>query len=140
MERAWWENSIGYIIYPESFQDSDGDGCGDINGIRSRLDYLSSLGVSLLWICPLFASPMEDGGYDVSDYYSINPRLGTLEDLKSLLDEAHQKGMRIILDFPLNHTSAAHPWFKKALADPFSEERSFYYFRKGKWADRKSVV
>ncbi len=137
MARAWWENSIGYIIYPESFQDSNGDGYGDINGIRSRLDYLSSLGVNLLWICPLFLSPMEDGGYDVSDYYSINPKLGTIDDLRSLLDEAHGKGMRIIIDFPLNHTSASHPWFQKALADPTSEERSFYYFRKGKWVDGK---
>lgn len=135
MARAWWENSIGYIIYPESFKDSNNDGYGDLNGIRSRLDYLSSLGVNLLWICPIFASPMEDGGYDVSDYYSINPRFGNMEDLKALLKEAHEKGMRILLDFPLNHTSASHPWFQKALADPNSEERSFYYFRKGKWAD-----
>lgn len=137
MARAWWEESIGYIIYPESFLDSNGDGFGDLRGIESKLDYLSSLGVNLLWICPVFDSPMEDGGYDVSDYLSINPRFGTLDDLRSLLREAHERGMRILLDFPLNHTSSSHPWFQKALADPSSEERSFYYFRKGKWAEGK---
>ncbi len=132
MERAWWKDSIGYIIYPESFQDSNGDGYGDLKGIESRLDYLSSLGVNLLWICPVFDSPMEDGGYDVSDYYRLNPRLGDLDDLRSLLGNAHEKGIRVLLDFPLNHTSSAHPWFRKALSDPSSEERSFYIFRKGK--------
>ncbi len=135
MARSWWENSIGYIIYPESFADSNNDGVGDLKGIGSKLNYLSSLGVNLLWVCPIFDSPMEDGGYDVSDYSRINPKFGDLEDLKSLLRQAHDRGIRIILDLPLNHTSVQHPWFQKALSDPASEERSFYYFRKGKRVD-----
>ncbi len=132
MAHSWWENSIGYIIYPESFADSNNDGVGDLKGIESKLDYLSFLGVNLLWVCPIFDSPMEDGGYDVSDYFRINPKFGDLEDLRSLLKQAHDRGIRIILDLPLNHTSVQHAWFQKALIDPSSEERSFYYFRKGK--------
>ncbi len=137
MAHSWWENSIGYIIYPESFADSNNDGVGDIKGIESKLDYLSFLGVNLLWVCPIFDSPMEDGGYDVSDYFRINPKFGDLEDLRSLLKQAHDRGIRIILDLPLNHTSVQHAWFQKALSDPSSEERSFYYFRKGKREDGK---
>ncbi len=137
MAHSWWENSIGYIIYPESFADSNNDGVGDLKGIESKLDYLSFLGVNLLWVCPIFDSPMEDGGYDVSDYFRINPKFGDLEDLRSLLKQAHDRGIRIILDLPLNHTSVQHAWFQKALSDPSSEERSFYYFRKGKREDGK---
>ncbi len=133
----WWRDAVGYIIYPESFQDSNNDGVGDLPGITSRLDYLKDLGVNLLWICPVFDSPMDDNGYDVRDYYKINPLFGTNEDLKTLLDEAHKRGIRICLDFVLNHTSDEHPWFQKALADPNSEERGFYHFRKGKWVDGK---
>ncbi|MBQ2493669.1 MAG: glucohydrolase, partial [Bacilli bacterium] len=123
----WWRDAVGYIIYPESFQDSNNDGVGDLPGITSRLDYLKDLGVNLLWICPVFDSPMDDNGYDVRDYYKINPLFGTNEDLKILLDEAHKRGIRICLDFVLNHTSDEHPWFQKALADPNSEERGFYH-------------
>lgn len=137
MAHSWWENSIGYIVYPESFADSNNDGVGDLKGIENRLDYLSSLGVNLLWICPIFDSPMEDGGYDVSDYSRINPRFGDIEGLKSLLAQAHNRGIRILLDLPLNHTSARHEWFQKALSDPSSKERSFYYFRKGKRVNGK---
>jgi oligo-1,6-glucosidase len=133
----WWESSVGYIIYPESFKDSNGDGIGDIPGIISRLDYLKDLGVNLLWICPLFKSPMDDNGYDVSDYYQINPRYGTMEDLERLLASAHSLGIRVILDFPLNHTSSMHPWFQMALKDPESEERGYYFFKKGKVVDGK---
>ena len=133
----WWRNAVGYIVYPQSFQDSNGDGIGDIPGIISRLDYLRDLGVNLLWICPIFASPMDDNGYDVSDYYAINPAYGTMDDFKRLLSEAHQRGIRIAIDFVMNHTSDEHPWFRKALADPDSEERGFYYIRKGKVVDGK---
>lgn len=128
----FWKEAVGYIIYPSSFKDSNDDGIGDLKGIASKLDYLKDLGVNLIWICPIFASPMDDNGYDVSDYFSINPRYGTMEDFDELLKKAHSLGIRVLLDFVLNHTSDEHPWFKKALADPGSPERKYYFFRKGK--------
>lgn len=131
-KKRWWNSSLGYMIYPSSFSDSNNDGVGDIPGIISKLDYLKGLGVNLLWIGPLFASPMEDNGYDVEDYYRINPLYGNEADLKELLRQAHDRGIRIVLDFPLNHTSSAHPWFKKALEDPESEERGYYIFQPGR--------
>ena len=134
-KKAWWRDSVGYIIYPESFLDSNGDGVGDLKGIIGKLDYLRDLGVNLLWICPIFASPMDDGGYDVSDYYSVNPRYGTNEDLTALIEGAHARGMKIVLDLTINHTSKEHPWFKKAIEDPSSEERGYYFIRKGKRAN-----
>ena len=134
-KKAWWRDSVGYIIYPESFLDSNGDGVGDLKGIIGKLDYLRDLGVNLLWICPIFASPMDDGGYDVSDYYSVNPRYGSNEDLTALIEGAHARGMKIVLDLTINHTSKEHPWFKKALEDPSSEERGYYFIRKGKRAN-----
>ena len=97
--KAWWRESVGYIIYPSSFKDSNGDGVGDINGIRGKLPYLAELGINLIWICPLFKSPMDDNGYDVSDYLSVNPEFGTHEDLVKMLQEAHNLGIRILLDF-----------------------------------------
>jgi oligo-1,6-glucosidase len=134
---AWWQNAVGYILYPDTFKDSNGDGHGDIRGIISKLDYLRDLGVNLLWICPLFASPMDDNGYDVSDYYKINPLFGSNEDLDALIQEAHARGIHILLDFVLNHTSDEHPWFQSALRDPSSKERGYYFFQKGKRRDGK---
>lgn len=131
-KKRWWNASLGYMVYPSSFADGNGDGVGDIVGIISKLDYLAELGVDLLWIGPLFASPMEDNGYDVEDYYKINPLYGNEADLRELLKQAHDRGIKIVLDFPLNHTSSSHPWFKKALEDPQSEERGYYLFRPGK--------
>ncbi len=133
----WWREEVGYILYPESFKDGNNDGIGDLPGLISKLDYLKNLGVGMVWICPIFSSPMEDNGYDVSDYYAINPRFGTMEDLKTLLEEAHKRGIKIILDFVLNHTSKEHPWFQKALKEKDSEERKYYLIRKGKWIDGK---
>lgn len=133
----WWQDCIGYIIYPASFCDSNGDGIGDIPGIISKLDYLADLGVDLLWICPLFDSPMDDNGYDVSDYYKINPRFGNNDDFKRLLEEAHNRGIAVCIDFVLNHTSDEHPWFKKALEDPTSKERGYYFFEKGHYVGGK---
>lgn len=130
---AWWDSSIGYIVFPASFKDSDGDGIGDINGLASRLPYLHDLGVSLLWLCPVFDSPMRDAGYDVRDYLKVNPAFGTMDDFEGMLKTAHSLGIKVILDFPLNHTSDEHPWFRKALSDPSSKERGYYYFRKGRW-------
>lgn len=131
-KNRFWQQSIGYIIYPSTFQDSNGDGVGDIPGIIQHLDYLRDLGVNLVWICPLFASPMDDCGYDVSDYYRIDPRYGTNEDFQNLIHEAHARGIRVVIDFVLNHTSDEHPWFQTALKDPNSPERGYYFFRRGR--------
>lgn len=138
-ELAWWRTSVGYIIYPESFKDSNGDGIGDIKGIISKLDYLKDLGVNLLWICPLFKSPMDDNGYDVSDYYQINPEFGTMADFDLLIAEAHKRGIRLLIDFVLNHTSDEHPWFQTAIKDPNSKERGYYFFKEGKEKDGKMM-
>lgn len=131
----WWQDCIGYIIYPYSFKDSNGDGIGDLQGIISKLDYLCSLGVDLVWICPIFDSPMDDNGYDVRDYEHINPIFGTDEDFKQLLIEAHKRDMAIVIDFVLNHTSDEHPWFQKALKDPSCKEHGYYIFRKGRYVN-----
>ena len=132
MDRKWWKESIVYQIYPSSFQDSDGDGIGDLNGIRSRLDYLKDLGVNVLWLCPVMDSPMDDNGYDISNYRAINPRFGTMEDFDALLAEAHQRGIRIVMDLVVNHTSDEHPWFiesRKSVDNPY---RDYYIWKPGK--------
>lgn len=128
----WWKSSVGYIIYPETFLDTNDDGIGDLNGITQKLDYLHDLGINLIWLCPIFASPMIDNGYDVSDYYSINPRFGTMEDFDRLIQKAHSLHIRVILDLVINHTSVLHPWFKMAVKDKNSKERGYYFFKKGK--------
>ena len=128
----WWKASVGYILYPAAFADSNGDGVGDLPGVIAKLDYLQSLGIDLIWMHPICKSPMDDNGYDVSSYYEIDPRFGNIEDFKRLLQEAHARGIRILIDFVLNHTSDEHPWFQKALKEPDSEERGYYFFAKGK--------
>lgn len=132
MQKKWWQEEVVYQIYPKSFQDSNGDGIGDINGIRSRLDYLKHLGVTMLWLCPIFSSPMDDNGYDISDYLNLAEEFGTMEDLKKLIQEAKQLGIKIILDLVLNHTSDEHAWFKQALQDEHSPYHEYYIFKKGK--------
>src|SRR5579871_2103350 len=107
----WWKHAVFYEIYPRSFQDSDGDGVGDLNGITQRLDYLESLGVDAIWIAPFYPSPQVDFGYDISDYQSIDAQFGTLADFDRLVSEAHRHHIRLILDMVLNHTSDQHPWF-----------------------------
>ncbi len=134
---AWWRNSIGYIIYPAAFKDTNGDGIGDLGGIVEKLDYLRELGIDLIWICPIFASPMHDNGYDVRDYFHVDPRFGTDEDLARLLKEAHLRGIRIVLDLAMNHTSNEHPWFLKAVEEPSSKERGYYIVKKGRYVDGK---
>lgn len=126
----WWKREVGYQIYPKSFYDSNHDGIGDLNGIIEKLDYLKDLGVTLLWICPIYASPMEDNGYDISDYYQIHPDFGTRDDLENLIVEAKKRGMKVIMDLVINHTSSKHKWFQEALTNPKSPYRDFYIFKK----------
>jgi alpha-glucosidase len=111
MTLAWWQHGVVYQIYPRSFQDSDGDGIGDLRGISLRLDYLTWLGVDAVWISPVYPSPMTDFGYDISDYCNIDARFGTLADMDALIAAAHRRGLKVILDYVPNHTSDQHPWF-----------------------------
>ena len=132
----WWRSAVVYQVYPRSFADSDGDGTGDVNGIRSKLPYLADLGVDAIWISPWYPSPLLDGGYDVSDYRDINPDFGTLADADAMIAEAHELGVRVLIDLVPNHCSWDHPWFKAALAaEPGSPERDRFWFRDGKGPD-----
>lgn len=134
--REWWRDAVIYQIYPRSFQDSDGDGIGDLPGITARLPYLRDLGVDALWITPFYTSPQKDHGYDVADYTDVDPLFGTLADVDRLLEAAHGLGLRVIVDLVPNHTSDQHPWFRAALAaDPDSPERARYIFRPGRGPD-----
>jgi oligo-1,6-glucosidase len=132
MSALWWKEAVGYQIYPRTFYDANGDGIGDLQGIISKLDYIQNLGVNLLWIGPFYRSPMDDNGYDVSDFYQVDPIFGTLEDAKALIDEAHQRGIKIILDLVLNHTSDEHPWFIESRSSTDNPKRNYYIWRKGK--------
>ena len=127
----WWKKEIAYQIYPKSFYDSNHDGIGDIRGIIEKLDYLQDLGVTLLWICPLYKSPMDDNGYDISDYYDVNPEFGTMADLDELIIKAKEKGIKIIMDLVINHTSSEHPWFQEAISHPDSPYHDYYIFKQG---------
>lgn len=129
MSYAWWQRGIIYQIYPRSFMDSNGDGIGDLQGIRSRLDYLCELGVDAVWMSPVFPSPMADFGYDVSDYMDIDPLFGTLDDFDALLEEMHLRGLKLILDFVPNHTSDQHPWFIESRSSRNSAKRDWYIWR-----------
>ncbi|HMR48654.1 MAG TPA: alpha-glucosidase [Arachnia sp.] len=135
---AWWREAVFYQVYPRSFQDSDGDGIGDLRGILSRLDYLAELGVDCLWLSPIFASPNQDMGYDVSDYRDIMAEMGTLADADDLIAGCHKRGMRIILDLVVNHTSAQHEWFRKAVADPDGPYGDYYFLRPPQDGEHKS--
>lgn len=130
--KKWWHDKVAYQIYPKSFQDTNGDGIGDIRGIISRLDYLKDLGIDILWISPIYCSPFVDQGYDISDYYGIDPTFGTMEDFEELLAEAKKRDIHIVMDLVINHCSDQHAWFRKALEDPYGEYGNYFYFRKGK--------
>lgn len=125
----WWQRGVIYHIYPRSFQDSNGDGIGDLQGIITRLDYLTWLGVDVLWLSPFYPSPMADFGYDIADYCNVDPLFGDLETFERLLEQAHRRDLKVILDFVPNHTSDAHPWFVEARASRTSPKRQWYLWR-----------
>ncbi|WFA04319.1 alpha-glucosidase [Bacillus sp. HSf4] len=132
MTRAWWKEAVVYQIYPRSFMDSDGDGIGDLNGIRMKLPYIQELGADAIWICPVFDSPNADNGYDIRDYQSIMKEFGTMADFDALLAEAHRLGLKLIIDLVINHTSDEHPWFIESRSDKTSPKRDWYIWKDGK--------
>ncbi|HHX86712.1 MAG TPA: alpha-glucosidase, partial [Firmicutes bacterium] len=134
---SWWKQAVFYQIYPRSFKDSNGDGIGDLPGIISKLDYLNdgtprSLGVDAIWLSPVYPSPQHDFGYDVSDYCDIDPCFGTMDDFDRLLQEAHRRGIRVIMDLVVNHTSDQHPWFIESRSSRKSPKRDWYIWREGR--------
>ena len=132
MKKKWWHEKIGYQIYPKSFFDTNGDGVGDLTGVIEKLPYLEQLGVDILWLSPVYPSPMVDNGYDISDYENIDPRFGTLEDMDRLIAEAKKKNISIIMDLVVNHCSDQHAWFQKAIADPKGPYGDYFYLKEGK--------
>ncbi len=130
LKRIWWKEAVVYQIYPRSFQDSDGDGIGDLMGVLSRLDYLKELGVDVLWLSPIYDSPNDDNGYDIRDYKKIMREFGTMQDFDRLLDETHKRGMRLIMDLVINHTSDEHAWFTEACKNPRSPYRNYYHWKR----------
>ena len=128
MEKDWWKGKVAYQIYPKSFKDSNGDGVGDLKGITEKLDYLQQLGIDILWLSPVYKSPFIDQGYDISDYYAIDPLFGSMEDMEELIAEGKKRGISIIMDLVVNHCSSHHEWFQKALADPDGPYADYFYF------------
>lgn len=136
IERKWWKEAVCYQVYPRSFKDSNGDGIGDINGITEKLDYLKALGIDVIWVSPIFESPNDDNGYDISDYQAIMRDFGTMEDFDRLLHEVHERGMKLILDLVINHTSDEHQWFVEARKSKDNTFRDWYIWKDGK-ADKE---
>ncbi|MBH0164547.1 alpha-glucosidase [Fictibacillus sp. 7GRE50] len=132
MEKVWWKEAVGYQIYPRSFQDSNGDGIGDLKGIIQRLDYIKDLGIDVIWICPMYKSPNDDNGYDISDYQDIMDDFGTMEDFDLLMEEVHKRDMKLIIDLVLNHTSDEHQWFIESRSSKDNPKRDWYIWRDGK--------
>ncbi len=132
MNKTWWKEAVIYQIYPRSFMDSNGDGIGDLKGITSRLDYLSYLGIDVIWLSPVYKSPNDDNGYDISDYQAIMDEFGTMEDFDELLAKAHEKGIKIVMDLVVNHTSDEHRWFVESRSSKDNEYRDYYIWREGK--------
>lgn len=132
MEKKWWKEAVAYQIYPRSFMDSNNDGIGDLQGIISKLDYLKDLGIDVIWICPVYKSPNDDNGYDISDYQDIMSDFGTMEDFNELLSEIHKRNMKIIIDLVINHTSDEHPWFIESRSSKQNPKRDWYIWREGK--------
>ncbi|MCR6097423.1 alpha-glucosidase [Salipaludibacillus agaradhaerens] len=132
MGKVWWKEGVGYQVYPRSFQDSNGDGFGDLQGIVQRLDYLKDLGIDFIWLSPMYKSPLDDNGYDISDYQEILEEFGTMGDFDALLNEVHARGMRLIIDLVLNHTSDEHPWFIESRQSKENDKRDWYIWRDGR--------
>jgi oligo-1,6-glucosidase len=132
MNKAWWKECVVYQIYPRSFYDSNGDGIGDLRGILQKLDYLKELGVDVIWLCPVYKSPNDDNGYDISDYQDIMDEFGTLEDWEELLADMHKRGLKLVMDLVVNHTSDEHPWFIESRKSKDNPYRDFYIWRPGK--------
>ncbi|WP_462406235.1 glycoside hydrolase family 13 protein [Gracilibacillus sp. Marseille-QA3620] len=132
MEKQWWKDAVVYQIYPRSFMDSNGDGIGDIPGITAKLDYLTALGVEVVWLSPVYQSPNDDNGYDISDYRAIMDEFGTMEDWERMLDEMHKRGIRLVMDLVVNHSSDEHPWFVEARKSKDNPYRDYYVWRDGK--------
>lgn len=132
MEKKWWKEAVAYQIYPRSFMDSNNDEIGDLQGIISKLDYLKDLGIDVIWICPVYKSPNDDNGYDISDYQDIMSDFGTMEDFNELLSEIHKRNMKIIIDLVINHTSDEHPWFIESRSSKQNPKRDWYIWREGK--------
>ncbi|SHG99542.1 glycoside hydrolase family 13 protein [Tepidibacter thalassicus] len=132
MKKEWWKEAVVYQIYPRSFYDSNGDGIGDLNGVIEKLDYLKFLGVDVIWLCPIYKSPNDDNGYDISDYKNIMDEFGNMDDFDRLLKEAHNRGIKILMDLVVNHTSDEHEWFVKAASSKYNPYRDYYIWREGK--------
>lgn len=132
MKKTWWKESVVYQIYPRSFCDSNHDGIGDLNGIRSKLDYLKELGINVIWMSPIYKSPNDDNGYDISDYQAIMDEFGTMEEFDALLEEAHQRGIKIVMDLVVNHTSDEHEWFIESRSSKDSDKHDYYIWREAK--------
>ena len=127
--RDWWKSAVVYQVYPRSFADSNGDGIGDLPGLRQRLDHLERLGIDVVWLSPIYRSPMDDNGYDISDYQDVDPSFGTLDDLDGLIEDLHARGMRLVMDLVVNHTSSAHPWFQESRSSRDDPKRDWYWWR-----------
>ena len=132
MKKAWWKEAVVYQIYPRSFCDSNGDGIGDLNGITSKLDYLKELGIDVIWLSPVYKSPNDDNGYDISDYEDIMTEFGTMDDFDRMLAAAHERGIKIVMDLVVNHTSDEHPWFVESRSSKDNEKRDYYIWKEGK--------
>ena len=132
MKKAWWKEVVVYQIYPRSFCDSNGDGIGDLNGITSKLDYLKELGIDVIWLSPVYKSPNDDNGYDISDYEDIMTEFGTMDDFDKMLAAAHERGIKIVMDLVVNHTSDEHPWFVESRSSKDNEKRDYYIWKEGK--------
>ena len=132
MTKAWWKESVIYQIYPRSFCDSNGDGIGDLPGIISKLEYIKELGANVIWLSPVYRSPNDDNGYDISDYQAIMEDFGTMEDFDRMLAKAHSLGLKIVMDLVVNHTSDEHAWFVESRSSKDNPKRDFYIWREGK--------
>ena len=130
--QPWWKDAVIYQIYPRSYKDSNGSGVGDLKGVLDKVDYIASLGIDAVWLNPFFPSPNDDGGYDISDYTAIHPDFGTMQDFDALLDAFHQRGIKIIIDLVLNHSSDEHSWFQESRKSKDNLYRDYYFWRPGK--------